>query len=290
MRGSRPRLLLVLLVLTALTLTALDARNAGGGPFDALRRGADTVFGPAQRALGGTVRSAGDALGGLPRLGGYRDDNERLQRENDELRRRLLALQGAEAAGKELQDLLALKDQGTYATVLARVVAYGTFQPFDTTITLDVGSKDGIREGLAVTSGRGLVGRTVRVGPDTSVVALLTDPTFSIGARLNRAPRSFGLATGQGSGLRFQLVTLEDGSSLKAGDDLVAAGSDTFPAGLPIGRVTGVDAATGGPVRTARVAPYADLGSLDLLQVVVEGPRGTPRVVIPPAPLPSPPP
>jgi rod shape-determining protein MreC len=288
-RGPRPRLLLVLLVLTALTLTALDARGGTGGPFGALRRGVDTVFGPAQRALGGAAGSAGDALGGLPRLGDAREESARLQRENDELRRRLLDLQGAEATGRELADLLRLKDEGTYATVLARVVAYGTFQPFDATVTLDVGSKDGVREDMSVTSGRGLVGRTVRVGPDTSVVALLTDPTFSVGTRLNRTPRSFGLTSGQGDGLRFQLVELSDGSQLQAGDDLVTAGSDTFPPGIPVGRVTAVDSATSGQVRTARVAPYADLGALDLLQVVVEGPRGEPRVAIPPVPLPTPP-
>ena len=59
MRGSgRLRLLLVLLVLTAFTLTALDYRSTGdSSAFDAVRRGSATVFGPAQRALGGAAHS-----------------------------------------------------------------------------------------------------------------------------------------------------------------------------------------------------------------------------------------
>ena len=198
MRGPRLRLLLVLLVLTAFTLTVLDVR--GGGAFDALRRGADTVFGPAQRALGGVARSAGGALGDLPRLGEYRADNERLERENEDLRRRLVEQEGLEATREQLRELLQLKDAGTYTTVLARVVGYGAYQPFSDTLTLDVGERDGVRVDQTVTSGLGLVGRTVRVGPDTTTVALLTDPTFSVGARLNGSPRSFGVASGPGLG------------------------------------------------------------------------------------------
>ena len=286
MRGPRLRLLLVLLVLAAFTLTVLDVR--GNAVFDALRRGTDTVFGPAQRAVGGFARSAGGALGDLPRLGEYREDNERLVRENEELRRRLVEQEGLAATREQLEDLLRQKDVGSYTTVLARVVGYGAYQPFSSTLTLDVGERDGVRVDQTVTGGLGLVGRTVRVGPDTTTVALLTDPTFSVGARLNRAPRSFGVASGQGSReLSFRLVELSEGSSLEVGDALVTAGSDTFAPGVPVGRVTEVAAQASGTVRTATVAPFVDLGALDLLQVVVEGARTTPRVPIPPAPAPT---
>ena len=61
----------------------------------------------------------------------------------------------------------------------------------------------------------------------------------------------------------------------------MTAGTDTFAPGVPVGRVTSVDLT--GTVPTAVVAPYADLGALDLLQVVVQGPRTEPRVAIPPS-------
>lgn len=276
MRGPRLRLLLALLVLTAFTLTAIDARAGNGSPFDVLRRGTGTALGPVQRAVAGAVRGLAHAGSGA--------DTARLQRENDELRRRLLDLQGAQAQADELAQLLRQKDEGSYTTVLARVVGYGASSPFETTVTLDVGSRDGVHNNQTVTSGRGLVGRTVRVGTDSCLVALLTDPTVTVGARLNAAPRSFGLAAGQGrDGLLFSLVEPADGSALQVGDALVTAGSDTFVPGVPIGRVTDVSPAGQGVVPTATVEPYADLGSLDLLQVVVQGPRTEPRVAIPPS-------
>jgi len=262
---------------------AVVDRGGASSPLAALRRGADTVFGPVQRSVGGAAGSAGRALGALPRIGSYRADNERLQRENDELRTRLLQQEGTQAQGQELAQLLALKQAGDYTSVLARVVGYGGFQPFEQTVTLDVGRGDGVQEGQTVTAGRGLVGRTVQVGERTTVVALLTDPTFSVGVRLNTAPRSFGLARGQGQrALGFRLVELADGAALQVGAALVTAGSDTFVAGLPVGRVSSVESASGGSVRTATVQPYVDLGGLDLVQVVTEGPRTAARVPAPP--------
>lgn len=276
MRPPRLRLLLALLVLTAFTLTVLDVRAGYGSPFDVLRRGVDTTLGPLQRAGGAVVR----ALPGGESSG----DVQRLQRENDDLRRRLIALDGAQAQYDELTQLLKLKDAGSYTTVLARVVGFGAATPFERTLTLDVGTRDGVRKDQTVTSGRGLVGRTVRVGPDTCVVALLTDPTVSIGVRLNAAPRSFGLTTGRGrAGLVLSLVEPGGSAALQVGDALVTAGSDTFVPGVPVGRVTAVGPAGSGVVPTATVEPYADLGALDLLQVVVQGSRTEPRVPIPPS-------
>ena len=199
MRG--PRLLLVLLLLTAFTLTALDVRSGEGSPFDALRRGADAVLGPAQRAVGGAARGVG-----------------------------------------------------------------GLF--------------DGIEPGQTVVAGDGLVGRTLRVGPFTATVLLLTDPGFTVGARLTREG-TIGLATGDGEGLAYSLV---EGGRIAQGDALLTTGSDTFVPGVPVGRVTSVDPDAGALVTTATVEPFVDVSSLDLVGVVTEPPRGTPRVPLEPSP------
>lgn len=284
MRGSRPQQLLVLLLLVAFSLTVLDSRGSGDGPLGALRRGSDTVFGPAQRAVGGLVNNASDAVGGL----GNGDTGE-LQRQNDELRRRVIELEGDAALGQQAKALLRLKDQGSYTTVLARVVGYGAFQPFESTVTIDAGSDDGLAVDMTVANGSGLVGKVVRVGPRTSSVSVLTDPVFSAGVNLNTAAGSFGFATGDGrGGLTLRLTSESSGAQLTAGGALVTSGEGTLAAGLPVGRITTVDSGAGGQARTATLAPYADAGALDLVQVIVDGPRTEPRVAIPPAPAPTP--
>ena len=277
MRG--PRLLLVLLLLTAFTLTALDARSGEGSPFDAVRRGADAVLGPAQRTMGAATRSAVRLLGGdSDEQAALRQDNDRLRgelRRTDDLRRRVA----------QLDALLALKDYGSYPMVPARVTAVGSSLGFASTVTLDAGSADGVEPGQTVVDGRGLVGRTLRVGPFTSTVLLLTDPGFTVGARLSGAG-SIGLATGTGDALDFALV---EGDRVADGDALLTTGSDTFVPGVPVGRLHDVqgDAVAGALVTTASVEPFVDVGSLDLVGVVTEPPRSTPRVPLQPSPRPA---
>jgi len=145
-RGSeRLRTILVLLVLTALTLTALDYTQGGGTPDTALRRGVDTVFGPVVRAVGGAASSAGNAISGLPRLGSYQSDNAALRRENTRLKGQLAASAGLQCQVDQWSQLLHTKDFLKLTTVPAHVSAVGSAFGFEWTATLDVGSRDGIR-------------------------------------------------------------------------------------------------------------------------------------------------
>ena len=268
MRG--PRLLLVLLLLTAFTLTVLDVRT----DFDGVRRATDAVLGPTQRAVGGAARAAGDLLGG----GADEGDLRALREENDRLRSELLRGEADKRRADELDALLALKDAGTYTVVPAQVTALGSAFGFELTVTIDAGSRDGIEQGQTVVGGDGLLGRTLRVGPFTSTVLLLTDPGFTVGARLTREG-TVGLATGDGAGsLRYELV---EGGRVAEGDALLTTGSQTFVPGVPVGRVTSVDE-EGALVTTATVDPFVRVGSLDVVGVVTSPPRGTPRVPIPP--------
>ena len=281
MSGSRgARLLLVLLVLTAFTLTTLDVRAGSGSPFDTVRRGADAVLGPPARAVGAAARTVGDGLGALTRLGDQSGEIARLREENARLRAELRTTEGQARRIEELDRLLRLKDFGDYTIVPARVSTVGAAFGFSRTVTLDVGSADGVKTGQTVVSGDGLVGRTTRVGPWTSTVLLLVDPGFAVGARLQRQG-TIGFARGTGRAtLTYEQV---EGGRVAEGDVLLTTGSETFVPGVPIGRVGSVDRSASALVRKATVRPFVDVTTLDLVGVVVDGPRRQPRVPIPPA-------
>jgi rod shape-determining protein MreC len=158
--------------------------------------------------------------------------------------------------------------------VPARVVAAGASFGFGRTVTLDVGSRDGVREGLTVVAAEGLVGRTVRVAPWTSTVLLVDDPGSGVGARLAREG-TLGLARGDGAGR--VVYTQVEGGAVEVGDAVLTTGSDTFVPGVPVGRVTAVRSTAGGLTSAADVEPAAVVASLDLVAVVVEPGRVAPR-------------
>jgi rod shape-determining protein MreC len=109
------------------------------------------------------------------------------------------------------------------------------------------------------------------------VVLLLDDPEFGVGARLAREG-TLGLARGDGDG---RLVyTQVEGGPVQVGEALLTTGSDTFVPDVPIGVVREVRSTAGGLTSAADIEPYADVAALDLVGVVVEGPR-PPRVRLP---------
>jgi rod shape-determining protein MreC len=280
-RGSRRlRLTLVLLLLSAFTLTALDHTPAESGPLAALRRGIDTVFGPLERAVGGAASSAGRALSGLPRLGSYQSDNRKLQREVDALNGQLAALSGLQCQVDQLRQLTNFLDVTGYSSVPAHVVAVGPAGSFEWTAVLDVGSADGIRTSMTVVTGAGLVGRTTQVSTHTAHVLLLADPQFTVGGTLAQVA-SIGFAHGNGS--RPMTYSLASSRALvRKGDVLLTTGSDTYAAGVPIGTVLSVAPDANAISRTAEVSPFVDVSSLDLVGIITNATRTRPRGILRP--------
>lgn len=281
MRGSRQlRLALVLLLLTAFTLTALDFSHTGTGPLAALRRGIDTVVGPVQRTVGGAAGSVGRALGDLPRLGSYQADNRRLQRENDALRGQLRETDLLRCHAAQWDGLLKLQDAGRFSLLPAHVTSIGSAFGFERTAVLDAGSRDGLRPNMTVVTGRGLVGRTKEVSPYTSTVLLLTDPQVMIGVRLGSSA-ALGTTRGTERGpILFQLNGQQP--SLRTGDVLFTAGSTTYQAGIPVGTITAVTADANALTRAAEVAPFVDTSALDMVGVITDTSRTAPRTPLAP--------
>lgn len=281
MRGpGRVRLVLAVLALTALTLTVLDSSPDQGSPLSALRRGVDAALGPVTRSVGGAASSVGRALGDLPRLSGYQQDNRRLGRENDALRTELRSSAALRCEHAQVEALLRLKDFGQLTLVPARVVSVGSASGFERTATIDVGSRDQVRAGLTVVTGLGLAGRTKLVGPSTSIVVLLDDTGFAVGAHPAGVP-GFGVARGNGAGRLTYQVAGQTPKIIK-GDPLVTSGSGTFQPGIPVGSILSIAPDASALSRTAVVQPFVDTGSLDLVGVVTAGPRTAPRLPLAP--------
>ncbi len=107
---------------------------------------------------------------------------------------------------------------------------------FRQNILINVGSKDGIKNGWATTDGLGLVGRVTGVGEQTSLVMLLTDTSSKIAVAIQPSGEK---AIVQGDNTRFPTLELiEKGDLVNAGDRIFTTGDgEVFPKGLLIGRV-----------------------------------------------------
>ncbi|CAM5546191.1 rod shape-determining protein MreC [Streptomyces sp. URMC 127] len=287
MRDTREsRLLLVLLVAIAFALITVDIRGGERSPLDGVRHAAASVFGPVEKGVASAVDPVGNAVAAV------RDSDERhnrisaLERENTSLKQRLGSDDRNRGRAAELDAMLKTAGRGQYGIKGAQVIAIGAAQGFSWTVTIDAGSRDGIKRDMTVLNGDGLVGRVTTVARDTATVLLANDPKFTVGTRMEKSGE-LGFANGQGAGvLRVEL--LNGKAAVRPGDRLVTFGSSRdkpFVPGVPVGEVTRVEPAGGSLTRTLQVRPFVGYSRLDIVGVVVEPPRTDPRdTVLPPKP------
>ena len=267
MPQRRVRMLFAGLMLTALVLVTLDARDGVEAPRGAATAALEPLGSPLSRALQ-PVRDLDDAVRDLLAT---RAENRRLRAENDELRARRASDADLARQVEELRALVGLRDGLGLDTIAARVISV-TPSNFEWTLTFDVGTDDGVERGMAVVSGDGLVGRVLLATGDAARVLLLIDPNFSVAARVLGGD-GLGVLDGRGSEpMRFS--PLDARLPAGEGDEIVTASfpGSAVPAGIPIGRLSARED-TDSRLRAAyAVAPFVDVAALDHLLVVIAPP------------------
>lgn len=286
----RVRLVLGVLLIAAVALITVDFRDSGSSPV----RGAGAgFFGPVERVTSEVTSPVSRVFDWV--TGGPSADSKiaALQAANARLRAELSSAQLSQADEAQLSSLLRLAGRGGYRIVAASVIAAG--EDYANSVTLDVGSRDGVHAQETVLNGDGLVGTVTQVSTDTSTVLLATDASSVVGARM-AGSNQIGAVTGTGKSLSgpsvMQLRLFDANATLQAGQSLVTFGSvqdRPYVPGVPIGRVTTVQGNAGSLTQTALVKPFVNFTSLGVVGVVVGGPAQNPRdSVLPPSPTPAP--
>jgi rod shape-determining protein MreC len=285
---SRTRLLLIILIVTALFLITLDLR--GVSILNGARQGTQTVLSPFQKAGSVVISPFKKFDTDVTHLGRTLSQIEKLRADNAKLRATLLNRKNADAQLQQLKSVLDLAGTASYKIVNVRVISQGSSQSFSQTVTIDSGSNAGIKKNMTVLSQTGIAGVVKDVYPTTALVMLATDPSFKIGVRI-AGTQQIGILSGRGT-RSGSLQLLDNLTTVKAGDVLLARGSVAnrpFVPGVPVGSVTSIDNSAGQIAQSGAVRFYTDFSSLGVLAVVVGAPVNNPGdALIPPKPVPTP--
>lgn len=279
--------MLGVLLLVSVSLILLDLR--GSSAIGGLRSVAAAVIGPVQTAV---AAAAAPFVAATQSALSFGDQDTRNQLAAEQLAAVKANPQlqiDSDRAAAQLDSLLKTAGVGGFTVLPARVVAYGSTQSFNGSVTIDAGSGDGITTDMTVMNGDGLVGKVVSVGPTTSTVQLAIDDDSVIGARVVSTGDA-GALQGTGNPTESIFRLLDPTSPVKEGDQLVTFGSPEgrpYAAGLPLGTVVAMSGEPGQADRVAVVQPAARMGALDVVGVVVVAPRTAPRSAVSPSPAPS---
>ena len=167
-----------------------------------------------------------------------RAENQVLREKVTTLQQQISKIQVLERENNDLKVLLntnfSKEYKKTYATVVSQSIANDIF------VSLDKGTKDGIKEGNVVVFGSSLLGRITKVYDTYCNFVPITAPESSAGALLSRTG-ALGYTESSRQGFfenTLSLTLFGAGDFAAAGDKIITSGlGSVFPKGLIIGSV-----------------------------------------------------
>ena len=261
---------LIGLLLANVVIMAIDARDSQGRQ-QIVRVWTQTVATPVQNV---SSRAGGATSNFFRQIFNFQSiaaENEQLKQRLTEMESELHNARLQATENDRLKALLDLRDQGTYQTVPARVIARDPSIWFNT-ITISKGSSSGVKVNMPVVSATGIVGRVITVSPWSSQVMLVTDEKAGAGAVVGQLGQSGALGSVRGRP-DLGLIEMRYVSGLEqvtVGDFVVTTGQDgIYPPGLNVGEIVDVKNGTATQPHQILIRPGARLDRLEEVAVLL---------------------
>ncbi len=276
----RRRAVLALLIIGSFVLLTITYGQGSNG----LQRGVSTIFSPIQGVADRALKPARDLVDWFDETFDAKGENSRLKEQLTKARTQAVAGQEAIQENAQLRKLVELDKDPVLATsayepVTGRVISRSPTL-WRSSVTIDVGSGDGVHVYDPVISGDGVVGRIAATEPGSSQVMLLTDHASAIAGKVLPSGVQGVVKPEVGDPEHLILDFIDSTKRVHGGQAVVTSGwraqgiASHFPPGLPIGEITKASVIEQEANEQVDLRPFADLRNLDLVQVLTGGSRG----------------
>ena len=245
------------------------------------RRMAGAVLSPAVSLGNALVRMVGDGIRWLhPGRLGRKEALREAERQIQELKIRLDALEDVSRENEELRRLLALPPRQAWRALVAEVISRDP-QRWNDRLLVNRGARDGVVPGALVLVEGYAFGRVIRCHAHSSEVVTLLSGECRFGVALS-GNQAVGVLQGQGDTpfpggeLGFSVEYLPKDLQVSPEQQIVTSGlGGMMPPGIPVGRIL-ADAPDGGNVHRPDLArsrlhclPLAPMGSLHFVMIMI---------------------
>ncbi len=259
----------MLLVLASITIITLDYRGDAHGAISRLKGAASDAFSPVQRGVDAVTRPIGGFLAGAFNGGELQTENAKLRAEVGQYQREALAQQATENALKAQEALDNLPWTGTIPTVTAQVIALNSSN-FAATVELDVGTANGVDQGMPVVGGAGLVGTVIASSSSSCTVRLITDPNSNVGVTFGSSSGNQANIAGEGIEKSLTVSDIIPGTVLHRGEVFTTSGLPNliFPPLIPVAKITRFSSTPTATQESVTAVPVVDLTRLSYVDVL----------------------
>lgn len=265
MNVLRSRATVVILILCLiLAWLVLDQTSYSNPIRDAFSRAVSPIQFVLHRASSPLSRAV-DLVTGLSHL---QAENEALREQSAELRNQVILLQEAQIENETLRRQLSFKSSvPSFRLLSAEVIGHDPSNLLQYLI-IDRGAQDGVQRGMAVLTAEGLGGRISEVSADSAKVMLITDPSSSVSALIQRS-RATGSVQGYPNG-ELVMRYIPQGDTVAPGDIVLTSGlGGNLPRRLVIGQVASVKRQDVEMFQEARLIPAVNLRDLETVMVLL---------------------
>jgi rod shape-determining protein MreC len=247
-----------------------------------VQSGVSAVLNPVASVLDRALKPARDLVNWFDETFEARGKNSRLHSELEEARKQAVGGRVALAENVELRKLLKLDESGAipsgYEHPTGHVIGRSPTVWYSS-VTIDLGSADGVTLEDPVVDGDGLVGTVTAVGGGFSKVTLITDSSSAVSAKTVPGGLQGLLRPTVGEPNTMIMSFINSDKALHKGLSVVTAGwrapgiESRFPPNIPIGEVTSASFVEQEAQELVHVRPYADLRNMETVQVLTGGSR-----------------
>jgi rod shape-determining protein MreC len=286
----RRRAVLGLLVAVSLILLTAYFGASPSSPLHAVQRGIVQVVSPVQAGASTVLSPVRDVANWVSDTLRAKNQRDQLRKEVNQLTAQVDQLKTEQLRNVQLARQVKLDQNiglSNYHLVGANVIGRDPSLWYQQ-VTVDAGSNEGVTQNAPVVADGALVGDVTTVDPSVSVVTLITDHAFAVAADvLNQSGDDGVLAPSVGNPNQLLLQDLPSNAQVAVGEQVVTSGfksgplTSLYPAGIPIGTVSGVNPTQLFNNNEVQVSPAADLRHFASVQILTAPHAGNARAQVP---------
>ena len=202
------------------------------------RGAAKSALAPLEQVMTSAAAQAARVTSIFGDVSALRAENAKLRTADEQERRQIVELQAAAKENAQLRQALDFQKTSGHKLVAADVIGAGP-DALTRTMEIDRGAADGVKPGMVVVTGAGLLGRVREVGPHAANVQTLADPHSRVNVYLSKSGLQ-GTVTGGPTALTLD-VQHAMGVAASEGDWVLTSGvGGSYPRGLVVGEIATV--------------------------------------------------
>ena len=256
----------VILIFASLTL------NISGGPLNAA---AGYIFVPMQKGINSAGQWISDKANDFKTLEEVQKENSKLKEQNDELTAQLTTIKLEKYELDHLRELLDLDEKYSgYQKVAASVIAKDTSNWFSV-FTIDKGSKDGLKKGMNIIAGSGLVGIITDIGPNYAKVRSIIDDSANVSAMVTTTGDNMNVSGNLQTMNSDQVISFSElrdsENKVQIGDPVVTSYvSDQYQQGILIGYIASIETDSNKLTKSGTITPVVDFEHMENVLVILD--------------------